>query len=239
VSAPVRRAPRRPARTASRSSPRRRPTPRPLPRRRWGLVVTAGALGLLLSAAGAIALNNVPLLAPPGLRARLSRYLWYNWAATSAHGASLAACDQLVPRANGRVARTASPAHSPADAGPAFPELIQRGFPGLPPDQLFALSHETIQNLGGWRVANVDPASRILQCTYTSRLLRLVDDIKIVVLPDSEIALCSRSRHFLPDFGSNLGHIQEFYAALGQPIEHAYASHAQILQQRLRASGWR
>jgi len=232
------------AKPRPRSAQRRRASTRPQRYSRHGLLLTAaGALGLLLSAAaGAIALNNVALLAPPGLRARLSRYLWRNWAATSVRGASLAACDQLAPRASGRRAARASltRALSPlTPSGPRFPELVQRGFPGLTPDQLFALSRQTVQNLGGWRLVGVDSASRTLQCTYSSRLLGLVDDIKIVVLPDSEIALCSRSRHLLPDFGANLGHIQEFYAALSQPVEQAYVSQAQILQQRLRASGWR
>jgi hypothetical protein len=68
---------------------------------------------------------------------------------------------------------------------------------------------------------------------YHTRVLGLLDDVRIVVTPRSEVDVCSRSRFGEPDsqsplsafhgdFGSNIGRIKEFYLALAPAADAAY-----------------
>jgi hypothetical protein len=69
-----------------------------------------------------------------------------------------------------------------------------------------------------------------LNCVYTRQVFGIQDDIRIAVTPRSEVALCSQSRSgepesgsllgFFPgDFGANMGHIKQFYAALKEKTD--------------------
>jgi uncharacterized protein (DUF1499 family) len=116
--------------------------------------------------------------------------------------------------------------------------LIQRGFPGISQDELFVLSRRAIESLGGWQIVRADPDAKILECTYTSRIFHFVDDVKIVIMPDNEIGLCSQSRRWLGDLGANISHIQEFYAALDPLVGQAYELHARQARH-FPGNGWR
>lgn len=194
---------------------------------------------LLVSAiALAIALNGVALTAPPGMRTRLIHYLFRNSAATSATGSGRADCDSLGPGSLAHRSHRHDRTDLAADPSPLYPELVQRGFPGISRAELFALSARAVASLGGWRVVRTDPDAAILECTYTTRIFDFVDDIKIEVMPDNEIGLCSRSRRWLGDLGANIGHIQDFYAALTPLLEQAYQQHARQARH-YPGNGWR
>ena len=122
---------------------------------------------------------------------------------------------------------------APAPLDDVFPELILRGYPGISRDKLFQLSQETVNSLGGWRVAKASPSNYTLNCIYTSRFLKLEDDVRITVQPSGDIDVCSRSglarpdttsplRFFPGDLGANVGHIKEFYEALEPKMDEVY-----------------
>jgi hypothetical protein len=111
--------------------------------------------------------------------------------------------------------------------------LILRGYPGISRDKLFQLSQETVSSLGGWKIAKSDPASFTLNCIYTSRILKLEDDVRITVQPSGNIDVCSRSgtarpdatsmlRYFPGDLGANVGHIKQFYETLEPKMDEVY-----------------
>jgi hypothetical protein len=200
-----------------------------------------GLAGCVLAAVAAsasvgIALNGVALTAPPGAQARLIHYLFRNSAATSASGSGRADCASLAPSPRRRRSGSDLPARVVPDD--RYPELVQRGFPGISQAELYGLARQAVQTLGGWQVVGAEPETHILQCTYTSRIFHFVDDVKIVIMPDNEIGLCSQSRRWLGDLGANIGHIQDFYAALTPLLEQAYAQHAQQARH-FPGNGWR
>lgn len=155
--------------------------------KRIGLAAAAFAVLAVVLAAGAIALNRVPLLAPPGPWQRLSRYLGHNVAQTR--------------------------------PGSRFPELRTRRYP-LAADALFADVERAVRQLG-WRVTARDPARRELRAVVVTPLLRFRDDILIRVNAEgvhtSSLYLRSRSRVGRGDFGANIRHILDLYAALRVP----------------------
>jgi Protein of unknown function (DUF1499) len=138
-------------------------------------------------------------------------------------------------------AAAASPGASPSAtaegaAAPAenyYDELMTRGFPGISRQQLFELSHQVVDSLGGWKIVNADPHSYTLDCLYTSRIFGFQDDIRITVTPKAEIELCSRSetsrpdsnswlKFFPGDFGANIAHIKQFYETLEPKMDEVY-----------------
>ncbi len=222
------------------------------------VAVFIGAMAVIIGGT-AILMNNVSLAGPPNPAVRLQRFLTVNWAATSDKGDGAAACAnpaELAARqpvgvehrerrhlrrtsantkAQPATASTATPA---AGAGggepqPGYPELVRNSYPGIPPARLLQVAASTVSGLPGWEILNSDPKTLTINATYRTRLLGLIDDVRIVVTPRSEIDLCSRSRIGEPgsqsplgvwhgDFGANIGHIKEFYLALAPAADEAY-----------------
>ena len=206
-----------------------------------------------IAAAGVtMILNKDTLWEKPGFGQRVQRFVTMNSAASSTTGSSSVTCD---PNSAPPVETTAAAAPrkhvakkeaepEPKDtriepgAGPApiddvFPELILRGYPGISRDKLFQLSQDTVSSLGGWKIVKSDPASFTLNCMYTSRILKLDDDVRITVQPTGDIDVCSRSglarpdatsmlRYFPGDLGANVAHIKEFYETLEPKMDEMY-----------------
>lgn len=225
------------------------------------IVVFAGAMAVILGGT-AILMNNVSLAGPPSAAVRLQRFLTVNWAATSDKGDGAAACAdpaQLAARQTAGVehrerrhvrrmaahtdaepaaAATASPAAgvgaaSGDEAAPGFPELVRNAYPGIPPARLMRIAASTAAGLPGWQIVSSDPKTLTVNAVYQTRVLGLLDDVRIVVTPRSEVDVCSRSRFgepgsqspfraFQGDFGSNIGRIKEFYLALAPAADEAY-----------------
>jgi|SRR5579872_83864 len=126
----------------------------------------------------------------------------------------------------------AQPSATPTPAGEAedenlFDELMTRNYiceggdtpVAIPRAKLLEMVQQTIAQLRGWKLIDSDPRTGVLNITHTSRVLGLEDDIRIAVTPHSDVEICSQSKGellgFFPgDFGANIGHIKEFYAAL-------------------------
>ncbi len=129
-------------------------------------------------------------------------------------------------------AASASPSTA-AEEPPEFPELMTRSYPGIPPQKLFQLSQQVVNSLGGWKIVSADAHTRVINCTYTTRILGAEDDVRIMVTPQSQVQLCSRSasarpdsnsllRYFPGDLGANLGHIKQFYDTLEPKMDEVY-----------------
>jgi len=114
-----------------------------------------------------------------------------------------------------------------------YPELMRRSYPGIPHAKLFDLSKEVVNSLGGWKIVKEDARAGTLDCTYTSRVVGMEDDVKITVMPNGEIDVCSRSgtarpdstslwRYFPGDFGANVGHIKQFYETIEPKMDAVY-----------------
>lgn len=207
----------------------------------------------------AILMNNVSLAGPPNPAVRLQRFLTVDWAATSDKGYGTTACADPAELAAHQPAgpehrqrrhlrrsaahTTATPAPSavpPAASAPSgapaqqgFPELVRAAYPGIPPVRLMQLAASTVSALPGWQIVSSDPTTLTINAVYRTRLLGFVDDVRIVVTPQSEVDVCSRSRvgepgsqspfaFFHGDFGANIGHIKEFNLALAPAADEAY-----------------
>ncbi len=221
-------------------------------------ILVAAAFSVI--AGTAILMNNETVNAPPGFAVRSVHFLTANYAATSLNGLGSARCAAVakpaegpkapgeIPtkrrRRGGRRRKRAADAHArAADAAPSgsreeevYPELVTRGYPGIPRDRLFRLAEDAVNGLGGWKIIGSDPLAGTLDCVYTTRALGFQDDVKVMVTDGSEIELCSQSRTGEPgstswlrlfhgDFGANMGHIQEFYFALEPKVEAFYRGH--------------
>jgi len=199
----------------------------------------------------AVLMNNVSINERPGMSARINRFLSKNWATTSEKGLGYLTCEDTEKTAgqtveagapeksktNSRPAKGKGPAAAaaPLAAAPSptptpmpdaaedvYPELVQRGYPGIPREKLFKLSEQTINELPGWKIVKSDEKTGTLETIYATRLLHFNDDVKIQVTPRSEIHLCSKSRVGKGDFGANVGHVKEFYTALEPKVDEAY-----------------
>lgn len=218
------------------------------------IVVFVGAMAVIIGGT-AILMNNVSLAGPPSAAVRLQRFLTVNWAATSEKGDGAAACadpaqlaarrpadterrERHHPRHTGAepaAAPTATPAAGAAggEAEPGFPELMRNAYPGIPPARLMRIAASTAAGLPGWQIVSSDPKTLTINAVYHTRVLGLLDDVRIIVTPQSEVDVCSRSRVgepgsqsafsvFQGDFGSNIGRVKEFYLALAPAADEAY-----------------
>ena len=128
---------------------------------------------------------------------------------------------------------TATPTPSPDQIeADLYDELMTRNYiceldtpVAIPRAKLLEMVQQTIAELKNWKLINVDQRSGILNCTYTTQVIGTEDDIRIGVTPKSDVVICSQSTSGMPasgsmmgffpgDFGANIGHIKEFYAAL-------------------------
>jgi len=218
------------------------------------------AIGVAVAAAGvAMIMNNETIFEKPGATRRVARFVTMNSAAASASGLGSVTCDmgasaQSKPEASPTPAAGAMKKHAakkvaaseesptggrlppiatPAPQDDIYPELIRRSFPGISRQKLFQLSEQTINSLGGWKIAKSDPRNFTLDCIYTSRIFKWEDDVKITIEPSGEIDVCSRSgmarpdtttmlRYFPGDLGANVGHIKEFYETLEPKMDEVY-----------------
>lgn len=199
------------------------------------IAIFVGATFVAL-AGSALLMNNETIFAQPGVRARIHRFLTIDHAATSKKGLGSAACaiGQHAAQTRGiheqeRASKSRSAVAGSADAQQQeddyYPELVTRGYPGIPRSKLFAMAEDSVRSLGGWKIIKADPRAGSLECVYTTRILGFHDYVRIEVTRRNEIELCSRSgksepsarsllRLFPGDFGANVAHIKEFYSAM-------------------------
>ena len=227
----------------------------PLLRRAVGLFFRLAIffIGVAVAAAGiTMIMNNETIFEKPGLVQRVERFVTMNSAAASQSGSGSVTCQmgnqpaaaaspaEIAPHKHPAKApaepgaeRTALPVAAPASLDDVYPELIRRGFPGISRQKLFQLSQDTINSLGGWKIVKADPHNYTIDCIYTTRFLKLQDDVRITIDPSGEIEVCSRSgtarpdattmlRYFPGDLGANIGHIKEFYEALEPKMDEVY-----------------
>lgn len=139
-------------------------------------------------------------------------------------------------------------AGAPAGASDGYPELVRKAYPGIPPQRLLQVVATTIGGLPGWQVVKTDPRSFTVDAVYRTRMFGFADDVRVVVTPRNEVDVCSRSRvgepdehspmgFFRGDFGANIGHIKELYAAMGPAMGEAYRE--QELEQAAKEHGVR
>ena len=213
------------------------------------LAIFAVAVAIVVAGVSMI-LNNETIFERPGFGQRVERFMTMNSAATSSTGSGSVTCDMNAPHAAPSPAAKEThkrPPREPAQvkttrndlgSGPApiedvYPELIQRSFPGIPRETLFKLSQDTVNSLGGWKIVKADPSTDTIDCIYTSRYLKLEDDVRITIDPSGDIYVCSRSGyarpdstsilHYFPgDLGANVGHIKEFYETLEPKMDEVY-----------------
>jgi len=208
-----------------------------------------------VAAAGiAMIMSDETIFERPGAPQRVVRFVTMNSAAASQSGSGSVTCPMgIQPQPAPTPAATAPKKHA-AKAAPAdqtahggrlkpiatpeplddvFPELIRRGFPGIPRQKLFQLSQDTINSLGGWKIVTADSRNFTIDCIYTSRIFKLEDDVKITVQPSGDIDVCARSgmarpgttsmlRYFPGDLGANIGHIKQFYETLEPKMDEVY-----------------
>jgi hypothetical protein len=208
-----------------------------------------------IAAAGiAMIMNDETIFERPGPEQRVVRFVTMNSAAASQSGSGSVICQmENQPHASPAPAETAphkriarktaadepeparrlKPVATPAPLDDVFPELIRRGYPGVPSQKLFELSQQTINSLGGWKIVKADPRTFTIDCIYTTRVFKLEDDVRITVQPSGELDVCARSgmarpdatsilRYFPGDLGASIGHIKEFYEALEPKMDEAY-----------------
>ena len=218
-------------------------------------------VGIAVAAAGvSMIMNNETIFEKPGATTRVKRFISMNSAAASASGSGSVTCDMgggakaqpegtstpAAPKKHGAKKAVASenvgetapggrmaPIATPAALDDIYPELIRRSFPGISRQKLFQLSQDTINSLGGWKIVKSDPRSGTIDCIYTTRVLKMEDDVRITIEPSGEIDVCSRSgtarpdattmlRFFPGDLGANIGHIKEFYETLEPKMDEVY-----------------
>ena len=228
----------------------------PILRRLLGLIIRLAIffVAVAIAAAGVtMIMNNETIFERPGFGQRVERFVTMNSAAASPTGSGSVTCEMesppppppdSQPRANRTSTRQKREPESqttrndvtkaePAPLDDVFPELIRRGFPGISREKLFQLSQDTVNSLGGWRIAKASPSNFTLDCIYTSRIFKFEDDVRITVDPSGDIEVCSRSglarpgtismlRYFPGDLGANVGHIKEFYETLEPKMDEVY-----------------
>jgi hypothetical protein len=224
-------------------------------RRIFTLLIRLAVFLLAVAIIGAgvtMILNDETIFEKPGVGMRVTRFVTMNSAAASSTGSSAVTCDPTRPQPELTPGETAAPKPAkedqsgepqmtrnkiptgvPAPLDDVFPELIRRGYPGIPRPELFKLSQDTVNSLGGWRIVKADPSTYTIDCIYTPRYFKLEDDVRITVDQSGDIEVCSRSglarpdntsllRYFPGDLGSNVGHIKDFYEALEPKMDEVY-----------------
>ena len=206
----------------------------------------------IIAAGVTMILNDETIFEKPGIGQRVARFVTMNSAAASSTGSSAVTCDLEAPAPASTPAETVRPRRRPEDETsqpqmtrnvipggvPAplddvFPELIRRGYPGIPRQELFKLSQDTVNSLGGWKIVDANPSTYTINCIYTPQYIKLQDDVRITVDQSGDIEVCSRSglarpgttsvlRYFPGDLGSNIGHIKQFYEALEPKMDEVY-----------------
>jgi hypothetical protein len=229
----------------------------PILRRLFGLLFRLAIffVGVAIAAAGiTMILNNETIFERPGFGQRVARFVTMNSAASSTTGSGSVVCvmeqpPQAAPspgatephkqRAKKESAPEANTTRNdvtkaePAPLDDVYPELIRRAYPGISRQELFKLSQDTVNSLGGWKIVKADPGSGTIGCIYTSRIFKLEDDVRITIQPSGDIDVCSRSglarpdatsmlRYFPGDLGANVGHIKEFYETLEPKMDQVY-----------------
>jgi hypothetical protein len=228
----------------------------PFLRRLLGLIFRLAIflIGVAVAAAGiSMILNNETIFERPGVELRVKRFVTMNSAAASTTGSSSVTCDpdqfpaaptpaEVTRKKAGRKEEAARELQTtrndlstaaPAPIDDVFPELIRRGYPGISRQQLFQLSQETVNSLGGWKIVKTNPGNFTIDCIYTPRYLKIDDDVKIAIDPSGDIEVCARSglarpdttsilRYFPGDLGSSVGHIKEFYETLEPKMDEVY-----------------
>jgi hypothetical protein len=140
---------------------------------------------------------------------------------------------KIVPSPTPAATPSTAPSPAASEEEDVYPELVQRGYPGIPRATLFKMAESTVNELAGWKIIKSNAGAGTLDCVYTTRFMRFEDDVRITVTPKTEIAICSRSRtgegepgtlgeFFHGDFGANLGHVKEFYTALEPRVDAFY-----------------
>ena len=144
---------------------------------------------------------------------------------------------------------TATPTPSPdqIDAN-LYDELMTRNYiceldtpVAIPRAKLLDMVQQTIAELKGWKLVSTETHTGVLNCVYTTQVLGSEDDVRIGVTPKSDVVLCSQSKSgepgsgsmlgFFPgDFGANIGHIKQFYAALKEKTD-AYCTELEQKQK--------
>jgi hypothetical protein len=142
---------------------------------------------------------------------------------------------------------TATPSPDQIDAD-LYDELLTRNYiceldtpVAVPRAKLLEMVQQTIAELKGWKLISTDPHTGVLNCVYTTQVLGSEDDIRIGVTPKSDVTLCSQSQSSQPgsgsllgffpgDFGANIGHIKQFYAALKEKTD-AYCTELEEKQK--------
>ena len=147
---------------------------------------------------------------------------------------------------------TATPTPSPDEINAnLYDELMTRNYicPGDTPiaigrAKLLEMVQQTIAELKGWKLIGIDQRTGVLNCVYTTQVLGLEDDVRILVTAKSDIEICSQSKSgepqsgslagFFPgDFGANMGHIKQFYAAIKEKTDQ----YCKELEEKQRPKG--
>jgi hypothetical protein len=225
----------------------------PILRRLLGLIIR---LAIFFVAVGIVAagvtmiMNNETIFERPGIGQRVERFIKLNSAAASQTGSGSVTCvmesPPPPPTAEAKPHKHAAKKEpelqttrndvskaEPAPLDDVFPELIRRGFPGISREKMFQLSTDTVNSLGGWRIAKSSPGNFTLDTIYTSRIFKFEDDIRITIDPSGDVEVCARSglarpgttsllRFFPGDLGSNVGHIKQFYETLEPKMDQVY-----------------
>ena len=108
----------------------------------------------------------------------------------------------------------------PAGFGTETPHETSAVYP-LDPTALFNLVRQTLAAEPRVTVRSADEASRRLELVQRTPLLRFADDITIEVVPVEEggaLAIYSRSRLGLSDFGTNAKRVRRWLALIGQAV---------------------
>jgi hypothetical protein len=133
---------------------------------------------------------------------------------------------------------TATPTPSPDEINAnLYDELMTRNYicqldtpVAIGRAKLLGFVQQTIAELKGWKLIGTDERTGVLNCVYTSQVFGVEDDVRILVTPRSDIEICSQSKSgepqsgsllgFFPgDFGANMGHIKQFYAAIKEKTD--------------------
>jgi hypothetical protein len=144
---------------------------------------------------------------------------------------------------------SATPTPTPDEEANLYDELMTRNYicegdtpVAVPHAKLIEMVQQTIAELKGWKLLGIDQRTGVLNCVYTTRVFGFEDDIRIAITPKSDIAVCSQSKvgetgsgsllaFFHGDFGANMGHIKQFYAAL-KPKTDAYCKELEEKQEK-------